>query len=110
MAHNTQLMQYQATLNEIDYTDQGSAIIEALNNFLIERYCLYYNKGYKIFKYGDIYTLYLNMNNQDRPIITSGEFPNDEAFTEYVIKDMDRRGLFMNRYFEIYRADDDCNV
>ena len=97
----------QLTIAELDYVDKDSPIIEALNKYLMDTFCVYYDKGYKLYKNGNIYTLYLNMNNPDRPIITAGEFESDEAFTDYLIKDMRRRGLFRNEYFTKYRVDED---
>ena len=83
----------------------GSYIIDELNKMLNEKYSLIYNKGYKYYEEDGEYSLYLYMNNQDRPIIFSGQFDNIEVFKDYVLKEMDRRKLFVVKYFNLYRVD-----
>jgi len=88
----------------------GSNIIQAMNDFLIKNFNVCYDEGYKFFKEFDNYSLYLYINNQDRPLILSGQFENDKDFICYVIKEMKERKVFLVKYFRLYRTDEQSKI
>lgn len=81
-------------------------IMDKLNEWLNEVYCVEYIGGFKVYKDDIRYSLYLNFLNQDRPMIIAGEFFSDEEFIEYLKKQMRERALFSTtQYFRLTRAD-----
>lgn len=104
--YNDPLYPNELTITEQNYIWTDSPIINKLNEYLISTYGVCYNKGYKIFIDEDNYTLYLDLNNPDRPTIIAGQFESEEDFTNYLIKEMRRRGLFRNEYFILYATDE----
>ena len=74
------------TITELDPVD-GQQIMIEFNLWLSETYGLMYNKSYKLYKENGEYSLYLHINNQDRPYIIAGQFENDDQFLSYLKKD-----------------------
>ncbi len=92
------------TISETD-PSSNTYIMDSVNKWLSETYGVYYNKSYKIFIQNDEYSLYLYLNNQDRPVILAGQFLNDETFIEYLKKEMAARRFFFYEYFIAYGTD-----
>lgn len=92
------------TISEID-PSSDTYIMDSINLWLATTYGVIYNKTYELYKQDEEYSLYLHMNNQDRPFILAGQFLNDDSFIEYVKKEMAKRKLFFLEYFIAYGTD-----
>jgi hypothetical protein len=92
------------TIAELD-PSSDTYIMDSVNKWLSETYGVIYNKSYRLYIEGDEYSLYLHMNNQDRPLILAGEFSTKEAFIDYVKKEMQARKLFFFEYFIAFGTD-----
>lgn len=97
------------TISEISPSN-GSYIMDSFNCWLMETYGLKYNKTYKLYKENGEYSLYLHMNNEDRPYIIAGQFNNDDQFLSYLKKDFQDNKIFLGEYFILYRTDENKQV
>ncbi len=74
-------------------------IIDNINKHLLNKHNMLYKGKMSVEKEGDSYTLLLNLNNQDRPLVIAGEFDSDEEFTTYANKELDNKKPFLTEYF-----------
>lgn len=66
----------------------------AIKNYIELHYGYYYNRYIPIQIVGDQYTCSLFLNKDFRPIVIQGEFVSDDAFLNYIYKELDSRRLF----------------
>lgn len=93
-------------ISESSTYENQQYIMDKINEYLREVYCVEYTGGYRIYKDDIRYSLYLNFLNYDRPMIIAGEFFSDEAFIEYIKKQMRERSLFSTtQYFRLLKVD-----
>ncbi len=84
------------------------SIEEYIKCHLIDKYELLYNKTMEVTVDGEFYSLFMELNNADRPLMIGGEFETDLDFAKYVVKEIDRREIFKTKYF-IIQATDELN-
>lgn len=85
-------------------------IMKEINKWLIEEHGVYYNKSYELFMDKPDYSLYLHLNNRDRPLILAGQFDSDDKFIDYIKKELNSRKTFWIEYFSLYRTNEKGQV
>lgn len=75
-------------------------IIDAVNAWLLEKYCLIYTKNFKLYMEpfedndGTDYAMGVEVGNFDRPIVIGGQFDTDQEFIDYYEKEFAAKQLW----------------
>ncbi len=75
-------------------------IIKEFLDYVLCKYKRVYTSNIRLEKCGDTsYSVFLALNNIDKPLCIGGDFPNDESFFTYLKKEFDNRKLYNSKYF-----------
>lgn len=88
-------------------------IVTEINKWLLEVHCIEHKAKSKVLVDGDFYTMDFELNNSVMPYSISGEFNSEDAFIDYVKKQLKNR-VHSIKYYKIqmldYSYDETCNT
>lgn len=82
-------------------------IIDAIRDWLCNRYGLIYTKHFKLYLDDEEYAIGIEQGNFERPIVIGGQFENDNQFVLYFEKEFALKQLYRIPLFSAAKAQTD---